>query len=136
MAHVARVAPALAQVEHNHIPAHQQKPVYLHRVDIRYRRGPFAVLNDPVWAESFNADLLRAYRSLPYVAVVPVIDKEARSVRESRYYQGPYHYALAPMLERFAGFLRFYGRVGNVIVAAALQLLDRGVPIHPSTVAR
>jgi hypothetical protein len=123
--HVGLLAPAIDALKHRHIPRHRTTPVCLHRVDIRHHRGPFGVLRDPEKEGNFNVELLQLFKVQRYIAICVVVDKEADRVRASRYYDDPYHYALALLLERFVGLLKVSRRVGNTVVEARGVADDR-----------
>jgi hypothetical protein len=143
--HEARVKPEFERLKLDHLPRHKKVPVFLHRRDICQRRGPFEVLKDRGRCAAFNEALLELFRSLPYRVVVIVIDKEAETLKRSRNFSDPYHYAFALMLERFVGYLRFHRRVGNVVLeargpdedrkieAAHRNIYERGTAYHTPT---
>jgi hypothetical protein len=112
--YVTRVRPAFDELKRSHFP--HKAPIVLHRRDILRRAGPFSILRDLEKQTEFDEAILGLFDSLPYVALAVVVDKAAHGRRPGRFYDDPYHFAMALMLERFAGLLERQDRVGNVVV--------------------
>lgn len=107
--------PQLESLKQKHFPHSPDDLVILHRKDIINRRGPFWRLRDMEKREAFNRDLLSFFREQDYTVVTVVIDKKAHIERYQEAAFHPYHYCLAAVLERYCGFLNFYGAQGDVL---------------------
>jgi hypothetical protein len=90
--------------------------IVLHRRDIVYRSGPFAVLRDPEKKKAFDEGLLELLRDLPYTAIAVVVHKSAVRHPPGTRFANPYHFALALILERFCGYVRVHGSRGAVVI--------------------
>jgi hypothetical protein len=103
-------------------------PVILHRTDIINRKGAFGVLRDEAKGKSFDKGLLALISGARFKMVSILLDKQAHQDRYS-YPFHPYHYCLAAMLERYAGWLVYKNVVGDVMAESRggeedLQLKD------------
>jgi len=89
-------------------------PVVLHRSDIINRKGPFGIFKDPSLRDRFDNELLRIIKDAEFKMVCVVIDKKSHRDQYADPYH-PYHYAMAAMLERYAGWLNYFNRVGDIM---------------------
>jgi hypothetical protein len=121
----AVVRPAMLALKSRHFPGRDPTQISLHREHIVGRKGPFGVLKDDERRAAFDRDILQAYTDLPYALIGVVVDKHSHSRYSQRFYDTPYHWALAMLLERYCGLLRATGRVGQVICEARSQQQDR-----------
>jgi hypothetical protein len=136
------VRPSLLDLKAHHFPGRDPTQISLHREHIVGRKGPFGVLKNEERRAAFDKDILQAYADLPYALIGIVVDKRSHSRYSQRFYDTPYHWALAMLLERYCGLLRVTGRVGQVICEARSpqqdrelgrayqRVLERGTPHH------
>lgn len=100
-------------------------PVILHRRDIIERRGPFSVLNDEQTCRVFDESLLSLVSRSLYRMCAVVIDKKSHMPKRYRQLYHPYHYCLAALLERYAGWLEYQGFVGDLMAESRGRTEDR-----------
>jgi len=79
------------------------------------QRGPFWRLRDPERERLFREDLLRFLAEQEYWLILVVIDKKTHVERYAEAAWHPYHYCLAVLLERYAGFLHRFNAQGDVM---------------------
>lgn len=89
-------------------------PVILHRTDIINRRGAFGLLCDDNKRKRFDDGLLRLITDARFRMLCIVLDKQAHRLQYSDPFH-PYHYCLAAMLERYAGWLIYKNVIGDVM---------------------
>ena len=107
--------PALEKLKQTYFPHSPDDPVILHRRDIMNKNGPFWRLRDVGRKEAFNVDLLTFLEKQEYRIIMVVIDKKIHLERYGKAAFHPYHYCLAVLLERYCGFLKFFGAKGDVM---------------------
>lgn len=90
-------------------------PVCLHRKDILERRKIFSRLRDPDLNQRFEAQLLRVVHDARYCMSCVVIDKALHRTKTYRQLFHPYHFCIAALLERYAGWLEQAGAEGDVM---------------------
>jgi len=117
--------PQLEALKQRHFPHNPDEPVILHREDIINRRRAFWRLRDAEKERAFNTDLLRFMEDQDYRIITVVIDKKTHAERYGAAAYHPYHYCLAALLERFCGFLNFYGSTGDVLAESRGGTEDR-----------
>lgn len=88
--------------------------VVFHRKDIVNKRGTFSILRHDDVSAKFDAGWLQIIAEAKYRCTCVIIDK-AEHLGKYRKPFHPYHYALAAMLDRYCGWLRDVGGVGDVI---------------------
>lgn len=117
--------PKLEELKQKHFPHNPDDPVILHRKDVINKHGPFWRLREPEREKTFNEDLLSFLKEMEYSVITVVIDKKAHIERyqESAYH--PYHYCMGAILERYCGFLHFYGAKGDVLAESRGGTEDR-----------
>jgi len=89
-------------------------PVILHRTDIINRRGAFGILCEEGKRKTFDEGLLQLVDQARFRMVCVVLDKQAHQKQYADPFH-PYHYCLATMLERYAGWLVYKNVVGDVM---------------------
>lgn len=90
-------------------------PLIFHREDMINCRHSFYRLRNSEVRKAFNDDLLLFFSRMPYTVITVVIDKKAHIQKYGDVAFHPYHYCLTAMLERYCGFLSFYGAKGDVL---------------------
>jgi hypothetical protein len=90
-------------------------PICLHRRDLIDRKGVFRRLRNPELNERFEQELLRVARDAHFCMTCVVIDKASHRTKTYRELFHPYHYCLAALLERYAGWLDLKRSVGDVM---------------------
>jgi uncharacterized protein DUF3800 len=100
-------------------------PICLHRKDLIERRGIFGRLYDPSLNTRFEALLLEAVSQGKFRMTCVVLDKEVHETKTYRQLLHPYHYCLAALLERYAGWLEHIGAKGDVMAEARGRTEDR-----------
>lgn len=94
--------------------ADPDEPVIFHRNIMIRQGGYFGVLKDINKKSAFNKDLLSYLNEQKYTVIMAVIDKKGQKTKYRTLYH-PYHFSLLIMLERYCGFLKFFGTVGDVL---------------------
>ena len=100
-------------------------PICLHRKDIKERRGIFGRLRDAELNRRFEAGLIEVIAEAPFQMTCVVIDKGAHRTKTYRELFHPYHYCVAALLERFAGWLNFAGARGDVMAESRGAMEDK-----------
>lgn len=90
-------------------------PICFHRKDILMRRNIFVRLRDPEVNRRFDAGLLKVVRDAQFCMTCVVIDKASHRTKTYRELFHPYHYCIAALLERYAGWLHQAGVDGDVV---------------------
>lgn len=108
--------PALDALKHRYFHMHDpDESIILHRADIINRKGPFKVLRDPRIRNEFDRDLVCLLDNVNFNIIMVVIDKEKHLATYFDRAWNPYHYCLTLLLERFCGFLHYWGVTGDVM---------------------
>lgn len=102
-----------------------EAPICLHRKDIMDRKGPFGVLRDAEIAAKFDRGLEWIFNRTPFLMCCVVLDKQSHASKKYRTLYHPYHYCLAALLERYAGWLQLTNSVGDVMAEARGRTEDR-----------
>ena len=105
----------MEELKKRHFTYDPSQPLIFHREDIVHKRYSFSVLKDPKRQEAFNGDLLSFLRAMEYTIISVVIDKKTHIQQYRDVAFHPYHYCLKAMLERYCGFLHFFGARGDVL---------------------
>lgn len=100
-------------------------PLCLHRKDIKERRGIFGRLRDPELNGRFEAGLIRVVEEASFQMTCVVIDKGSHRTKTYRKLFHPYHYCIAALLERFAGWLALEGAQGDVMAESRGAMEDQ-----------
>jgi len=100
-------------------------PVVLHRKDIIERRRVFGCLCNPDRNELFEASLLDVAKHADFCMTCVVLDKSEHCEKTYRTLYHPYHYCLAVLLERYAGWLEFAGVKGDVMAESRGKVEDQ-----------
>ncbi|MEA1937789.1 MAG: DUF3800 domain-containing protein [Pseudomonadota bacterium] len=99
------------------------KPVVLHRSDMINRKGPFGMLRDSQNQIQFDDGLLEIVNRAQFKMICVVIDKKKHQDRYTSPFH-PYHYCLAAMLERYAGWLEHFSLCGDVMAESRGRVED------------
>ena len=99
-------------------------PICLHRKDILHRRGVFSSLQDPGRDKEFCNGLIRAIGGAQFCMTCVVIDKASHGTKTYRELFHPYHYCVAALLERYAGWLRLKSLKGDVMAESRGKVED------------
>jgi hypothetical protein len=117
-------------------------PICLHRKDILGRKGVFSRLRGPEVNGRFCESLLKLVGDAEFHMTCVVIDKASHRTKTYRELFHPYHFCLAALLERYAGWLRLVRAKGDVmaesrgrsedqeLVAAFEATLQQGTRFH------
>jgi len=97
---------------------HPDNPVILHREDILNKRGAFKVLQDNRIRSEFDSMLLNVVKKATFKVVAVVIDKATLRNSYGESAPHPYHLGLGFLLQRYAGYLNFVNRVGDIMAEA------------------
>jgi hypothetical protein len=109
-------AQALSDLKRDIFDRHPDDPIIcLHRKDLLGRKGVFRRLRNPDLNERFERELVRVVSEAPFCMTCVVIDKASHGTKTYRELFHPYHYCLAILLERYAGWLSRKGAVGDVM---------------------
>lgn len=90
------------------------KPIILHREDIRRKNAPFHILKSHDILKSFNDTVINLLSSARYTIINVTIDKKSHQERY-KYPEHPYHYCLQVMLERYVFWLAEHSAEGDVM---------------------
>jgi hypothetical protein len=104
----------LEKFKNNLFGRRPDSPVVLHRSDIINRKGAFGILCDGNRRQSFDDGLLEVIERARFKLLCVVLDKKAHQDRYVDPFH-PYHYCIAAMLERYAGWLVYKNVVGDVM---------------------
>lgn len=104
----------LEQFKDNLFGERPDSPVILHRTDIINRRGAFGILCDDDKRKRFDEGLLELISRAHFKMICVLLDKQAHQQQYSDPFH-PYHYCLAAMLERYAGWLIYKNVIGDVM---------------------
>lgn len=119
-------AQALSQLKKDIFGWHpDDSPICLHRKDIKERRGIFGRLKDPDLNRRFEAGLIRIVEEAHFRMTCVVIDKASHGAKTYRELFHPYHYCVAALLERFAGWLALSGSQGDVMAESRGAMEDK-----------
>jgi hypothetical protein len=109
-------AQALSDLKRNIFDWHPDElPICLHRKDLINCKGAFRKLRDPKLNKRFEHDLLEVVGKADFIMTCVVIDKKSHQPKTYRKNFDPYHYCLAALLERYAGWLNHHGALGDVM---------------------
>lgn len=117
--------PGFETLKQTHFPHDPDEPLILHRSEIVNRRGLFRVLLDPDRERAFNEDFLGFVSQQAYFVIAVVIDKKSHRDKYGAAAFHPYNYCLTVMLERYAGFLKYFGGKGDVLAESRGAAEDR-----------
>jgi hypothetical protein len=93
-------------------------PVILHRKEIVRKERPFGALQDP----AVNAEW---EKTLPYIAITVIIDKQEHLKKYQVWHFNPYHYCLTALVERYVLWLNTHGLTGDVVAEPRFKRVDR-----------
>lgn len=109
-------AQALSELKRDIFDLHPDDPVVcLHRKDLIGRKGVFRRLRDPNLNERFERELLGVVSEAQFCMTCVVIDKASHRTKTYRELFHPYHYCLAALIERYAGWLELEKTAGDVM---------------------
>lgn len=109
-------AQALSELKKSIFGWHPDDPhICLHRKDLIGRKGVFRRLRNPELNERFERELLTLVREARFCMTCVVIDKASHRTKTYRELFHPYHYCLAALLERYAGWLALNSSEGDVM---------------------
>ena len=121
-----RFAQTLASLKVEIFGSHpDDQPPCLHRKDIVERRKIFGRLRDPELNQRFEGGLKRVVQEARFHLACVVIDKASHRTKTYRELFHPYHYCLAALLERYAGWLAPAGAQGDVMAESRGRSEDR-----------
>lgn len=119
-------ARALTDLKRDIFEQHPDDPIIcLHRKDLIGRKGVFRRLRNPNLNERFERELLTLVREAHFCMTCVVIDKASHHTKTYRELFHPYHYCLAALLERYAGWLGLKRAVGDVMAESRGGREDR-----------
>lgn len=101
------------------------QPPCLHRKDIIERRKIFGRLREPELNQRFEEGLKRVVHEARFQLACVVIDKASHHTKTYRELFHPYHYCLAALLERYAGWLALAGAQGDVMAESRGRIEDQ-----------
>jgi hypothetical protein len=115
----------LERLKERHLHHHPDEPVVLHREDMINARKAFKELRDPIKRGLFDEELLQIITTAAFRIVAVVIDKQALRRAYGDAASHPYHLGLGFLLQRYAGYLNYINRVGDVMGEARGGTEDR-----------
>lgn len=124
-----KLADDLESLKNKYWPdADPDEPVIFHREDMLRCRRHFSILRDTRIRDSFDEDMLGLLSKAEFTIIMVVLDKKIHMERYTTPYTKPWHpygYCLRAMLERYCGWLRFFGRQGDVLAESRGGKEDR-----------
>jgi hypothetical protein len=109
-------AQALSDLKRDIFGWHPDDPVIcLHRKDLIGCKGVFRRLRNPELNRRFEQGLVQVVSEAQFCMTCVVIDKASHLAKTYRELVHPYHYCLAALLERYAGWLGRTKCVGDVM---------------------
>jgi hypothetical protein len=124
--------------------ADPDEPVIFHRNHMIRQQGYFGIFKDINKRTEFDEELLSYLNEQKYTLIMVVIDKKGQIDKYTTPYH-PYHFSLMVMLERYCGFLEFFGEVGDVIAESRggtedrklkdefREIYEKGTRYHPAS---
>ncbi len=106
---------AVEALKTHYLPHHPDDPVILHREDMINARREFKVLRDKATRVAFDTDLLNVIACADFRVIAVIIDKAALHKAYGDGAAHPYHLGLGFLLQRYAGYLNYINRVGDVM---------------------
>lgn len=114
--HVRQFAtPGLNTIKHEILGHDPDSTPVMHRKDILQKNYPWHLLRDPPTETRFNGLLLEYLTNTEYVVITAVIDKQEHLNRYSVWRHDPYHYCLEVLIERYALWLHYRHKIGDVM---------------------
>ncbi|MBM3943599.1 MAG: DUF3800 domain-containing protein [SAR202 cluster bacterium] len=107
--------PRLERLKQEVLPHDPDRPMVLHRRDIKDATGAFGRLREPELRQKFDAELLEFLTEQSYAIITVVLDKKAHKEKYGAAAYHPYHYSLSVLMERYCGFLRVHNARGDVL---------------------
>lgn len=106
----------LESLKAKYFPSHpDDPPVVFHREDMLNARKAFRSLQDDSTRAAFDRDLIALIRDSNFKMVAVVIDKQRLKELYGNAAEHPYHLALGFLMQRFAGYLNYINRVGDIM---------------------
>lgn len=99
--------------------------ICLHRKDILERRKIFGRLRNEELNRRFEDGLRKIVQEGKYRMTCVVIDKASHRTKTYRELFHPYHYCVAALLERYAGWLQLNGAEGDVMAESRGKVEDQ-----------
>lgn len=100
------------------------RPVVFHREEMVHCKWYFSIFKDENVRKKFDKKLIDFLSRQKFVIINVVLDKKAHASRY-RYPINPYQYCLTVMLERYCGWLKFRGSIGDVMAESRGGTEDR-----------
>lgn len=120
-----RADEAMARLKKKYWPhPHPDNPVIFHREDILRGQDHFAILKDPKVRSNFDTDVLEMLGNAQYTIINVVLDKRVHKDKYDEPFD-PYHYCLTVMLQRYCGWLKYFGAPGDVMAESRNTTADR-----------
>ena len=124
--HSSRFCPLLDEIKTS-IFGPAGKNLVFHRREILRREHPFEILRDDETRNKFDARMLDAFRTLPYLASTVAIDKKMHWELYGEWLRDPYHYCLTALVERYVLWMRRNSYDGDVAIEPRNPKSDRRV---------
>ena len=102
------------------------RPVIFHREDMVYCKGYFRIFKDADIRKKFDQKLIEFLNRQKFVVINVVLDKKEHVTRY-KYPINPYQYCLTAMLERYCGWLKMKGSLGDVMAESRGGTEDRQI---------
>ncbi len=107
--------PNFEALKQSHFPYSPDEPVVLIRSAMVNRKGPFGVLKDQTKKTAWEQAFLSFIAGANFQIMTVAIDKQDHLSRYGGAAYHPYHYCLSLILERYIGFLKWWGGTGDVL---------------------
>lgn len=120
--------PQLEQFKRAHLPYDPNDPPVLHKRDIIRKQKHFSVLKDRSAQQAFDTALLRLLAEAQFCVFSVVVDKGAIVGGYREQCPNLYHYAMAGLVARYSGWLKYvaHGK-GDVLAEARYPKADRSL---------
>lgn len=93
-------------------------PTIFHLSDIRQRKGPFKILNDPAIHAAWCKQLTRLMRDTQCVVITAILDKKWLVAQHHWSRQHPYHFLAEILFEKYVQFLERKNTFGDIMPEA------------------
>lgn|SRR3989338_6076834 len=102
------------------------RPVIFHREEMVYCKGYFSIFKDEDIRKKFDQKLIEFLNRQKFIIINVVLDKKTHITRY-KYPINPYQYCLTAVLERYCGWLKMKGHVGDVMAESRGGTEDRQI---------
>jgi len=107
--------PKLEALKQSIFPHSPDEPLVLHRDDIINKRSSFGVLRNSGINKQWETSISLFVKEAQFCLFTVIIDKKTHRESYGNAAFHPYHYCLTVLLERYRGYLKSIGGIGDVL---------------------